>query len=132
MIYNANKIFGTVWKVDIAENGKYMDLQMTTSEKGTDGNYINSSWFPRAIGHALNSLKGLKRGDRIVITKSKFTNERYSDKSGNPKSHFKFLILEASIENGNAYTESAANSASKPDDVPVSVAEQETDDTCPW
>ena len=47
MIFNDNKIYAKVWKVTPSENGKYVDLQITTSEKDNDGNYVNSSWFPR-------------------------------------------------------------------------------------
>lgn len=97
MIYCTNKIYGKVWKITKAE--KYLDLQMTTSEKNADGEYINSGWFPRCIGHAFNSLKDtLKEGDRIVITKSKLTNERYTAKDGTVKSAFRFLVLEAEVE----------------------------------
>lgn len=99
MIYNENKIFAKVWKVTPAESGKCMDLQISTYEKDAEGNYKNSSWFPRVIGHALNSLKNVKEGDRITITKSKFSNERYEDSEGNKKSRFRFLILEASLDN---------------------------------
>lgn len=102
MIYNSNQIYGKVWKVEPSQNGKYMDLQMTTSEKDSEGNgYINSSWYPRVIGHALNSLKNIKEGDEITITKSKFTNERHEDKDGKKRSFFKFLIFEASIRENN-------------------------------
>lgn len=130
MIYNENKIFAKVWSVTPAENGKYIDLQVTTSEKDADGNYKNSGWFPRAIGHAANSLKGVKKEDRIVITKSKFTNERYKDQNGETKSRFRFLILEASID-GNASspaTEAPAQTKKKP----VEQAATQAQDDCPW
>ncbi len=126
MIYNTNQIFGKVWKVTPAENGKYIDLQMTTSEKDTDGNYKNSGWFPRAIGHAANSLKNVKEGDRITITKSKFTNERYEDSEGNKKSRFRFLILEATIAEGQADEQPAPAKTTTKQETPV-----EKDD-CPW
>ena len=58
MIYCTNQIYAKVWKIKSAE--KYIDLQVTTSEKDADGNYKNSGWFPRAIGHAANSLKNIK------------------------------------------------------------------------
>lgn len=127
MIYCTNQIFGKVWKVKPADNGKYIDLQMTTSEKDADGNYKNSGWFPRAIGHAANSLKSVKDNDRIVITKAKFTNERYEDANGNKKSAFRFLILEASIvENGDS-NKPVAETKKTPEK-----AEPEQVDECPW
>ena len=99
MIFNKSIIYAKVWKVKKADNGKYIDLRISTSEKNNeDGSYINSSWFPRAIGHAVNSLKNVKEGDRIAITSSKFTNEQREDEDGNKKSFFRFLIIEAKIE----------------------------------
>lgn len=106
MIFNNTTIYGKVWKVTrpTDEQGnprKYIDLQISTYEKQND-EYVYSSWFPRVIGHAFNSLSGVKEGDNIAITKSKFTNEKYTDKEGNTKSAFRFLILEAKIEDKNA------------------------------
>lgn len=106
MIFNNNTIYGKVWKVTrpTDEQGnprKYIDLQISTYEKQND-EYVYSSWFPRAIGHSFNSLAGVKEGDNIAITKSKFTNEKYTDKDGNSKSAFRFIILEAKIEDKNA------------------------------
>lgn len=128
MIFNSNQIYGKVWKVTHPENNKYIDLQMTTSEKDADGNYKNSGWFPRAIGHALNSLKEVKEGDRICITKSKFTNERYEDANGNKKSAFRFIILEASILSDN---NSAPTPEQKETKAPKQKAQEQADD-CPW
>ena len=104
MIFNSNTIYGRVWKVTQPKDNegnprKYLELQISTSEKQQDESYTYSNWFPRAIGHAFNSLKEVKEGDTIVITKSKFTNEKYEDKEGNKKSAFRFLILEAKIDN---------------------------------
>lgn len=127
MIYCTNQIFGKVWKVKPADNGKYIDLQMTTSEKDADGNYKNSGWFPRAIGHAANSLKGVKDNDRIVVTKAKFTNERYEDANGNKKSAFRFLILEASIVENEDSKKPAAETKKTPEKT-----EPEQVDECPW
>lgn len=129
MIFNNNQIYGKVWKVTHPENNKYIDLQMTTSEKDADGNYKNSGWFPRAIGHALNSLKEVKEGDRICITKSKFTNERYEDANGNKKSAFRFIILEASILSDNNST--ADSEQKEQTKAPKQKAQEQVDD-CPW
>lgn len=126
MIYNSNQIFGKVWKVTPAENGKYIDLQMTTSEK--DGNeWKNSSWFPRAIGHAANSLKNVKAGDRIVITKSKFTNERRENADGEKRSYFRFIILEATIQSDSGNPQPESTPAA-----PQPAQAAEPADDCPW
>lgn len=134
MIFNENKIYGKVWKVTPSENGKYIDLQITTFEKDADGNYINSSWFPRAIGKAVNTLKGLKEKDRIIITRSKFTNER-RDTADGAKSFFRFLILDAEIEGSNQ--DNNKNKASIEDDKNVTkkLKEEQTakaDEESPW
>lgn len=130
MIFCNNTVYAKVWKITPAE--KYLDLQISTSEKAQDGSYINSSWFARCIGHAFNSLKDkLKEGDRIVINKCKFTNEKYTAKDGTTKSAFRFVILEASIEPQNptnrptAQPEPAATEAAQPAQAP-------TEEECPW
>ena len=140
MIYCTNTIYGKVWKITKEE--KYLDLQMSTSEKDQQsGEYKNSSWFPRCIGHAFNSLKDtLKEGDRISITKSKFTNERYTAKDGTTKSSFKFLILEASVWSPDGSTSSEStkgNTAAHAPESNATAAEPaqtntEKDDDCPW
>lgn len=130
MIFTTNQIFGKIWKVTTAQNGKYIDFQMTTSEKDQDGNYKNSGWFPRAIGHAVNSLKGVKEGDRIIITKAKLTNERYEDEDGSTKSRFRFLILEATIQEDEG---TGGNSeASGTTETPKKQQEEAEADDCPW
>lgn len=133
MIFNSGTIYGKVWKVTKPEGKKYIELQMSTYEKGQDDQFVYSSWFPRAIGHAFNSLKDLPTGElktpiSITITKSKFTNERYEAQDGTKKSAFRFLILEASLdgekksENNNTTTESTPTPTENPP----------ADDSCPW
>ena len=124
MIFCHDKIYAKVWKVTPSE--KYLDLQISTSEKDREGNYVNSSWFPRCIGHAFNSLNGkLKEGDRITITTSKLSNEKYTAKDGSIKSAFRFLILEASIDQPrSAQVESSQQET--PDKQP------EANNDCPW
>ena len=58
MVFVNGKIYAKVWSVDAKE--KYTDLRISTSEKvEKDGNtsYINSNWFPRAVGKAHNLNK---------------------------------------------------------------------------
>ncbi len=128
MIFNNNKIYAKVWKVTRPESGKYIDLQITTSEKNQAGEYVNSSWFPRVFGSALEALKDVKREDRIIITKSKFTNERVETEDG-WKSYFHFYIIEAEIEGKNKQND-AAPAATQPDPK-ARLKEVEVDD-CPW
>ena len=127
MIFCRDKIFAKVWKVTPAE--KYLDLQISTSEKDQNGNYINSNWFPRAIGHAFNALKNIKEGDRITITKCKLSNEKYTAKDGTTKSAFRFVILEASAvetRDGDGGTPATAEGGA-PD-----AEGSSCDDNCPW
>ena len=103
MIFVNNKIFAKVWNVDVKE--KYTDLRISTAEKvEKDGNtsYINSNWFPRAVGKAHNQAKNFNKGDNVVITKAKLSNESY-EKDGQKRSSFKFVVLEfESAENTKA------------------------------
>ncbi|MCR5225547.1 MAG: hypothetical protein K6C34_05685 [Alphaproteobacteria bacterium] len=92
---NDQKLLATAWKVD--KHDKYLELQISTSEKNQDGSYTNSYWYPRAIGHAFNTLKDVEKGTRITITKAKLTNTVFTDKDGKKRTGFKFLILEADI-----------------------------------
>lgn len=124
IFFKNSEAYGKVWK--ITKNEKYLDVQMTTSEKDTEGNYVNSRWFPRIIGHAFNSLKDiLKEGDRIVITKAKFSNESYAAKDGTTKSAFRFLILEANLDEPK---KEAEKETAKKQEVEVT----EDKDDCPW
>lgn len=129
MIFIHDKIYAKVWKVDKKE--KYIDLQATTSEKDKDGNYINSGWFPRLIGHAFNTVKDtIKEGDVLIITKSKMTNERYEDSEGNTKSRFRFIVLEATIDESKAATETKETTPAPA--AQTQDATTESKETCPW
>jgi hypothetical protein len=93
-------VYAKVWSVTKTE--KYIDLRVTTSEKDKEGNYVNSTWFPRLVGKAFNSLKDIKVGDAIILTKCKLSNESKEDEEGNKKSFFRFVVFEASFnENTN-------------------------------
>ncbi len=111
MIFVTDKYYAKVWKVDKHE--KYIDLQMTTSEKDRDGNYINSGWFARVIGHAYNSIQNVQAGDRLIVTKSKVSNEKYVDKDGSHKTSLRVVILEAEIEGAAPTPEKAPEKASE-------------------
>ncbi len=50
MLFVSNK-YAKIWKIFKAEE-KYVDLAVSTSEKGQDGEFRNSNWRARAIGHA--------------------------------------------------------------------------------
>lgn len=130
MIYTTNPIYGKVWKIMRTEQ-KYMDVRMTTSAKDSNGEWVDSTWFPRLMGHAFNSLKGtLKDGDKIVITKAILENPPYEAPDGSKKSSFKFRILEASISNGEqgGATEQTVTSAPTTPEPEVLAAKDE----CPW
>lgn len=108
MIFINNPFYAKVWKVQ-ERRDKYMDLRISTSEKDQAGDYIDSNWFPRVIGHAFNALKDvLQDGDRIVVKKAKFTNEKFTDKEGNIRSSFRFLILDAEVQDSQETKRPAA------------------------
>lgn len=126
MIFCHDKVYMKVWKLQ-SKNEKYMDIQGTTSEKDKDGNYINSSWYPRLIGAAFQTMKDtLKEGDRIVITKCKLSNEKYTAKDGTVKSAFRFLILEAEPEEAPAAKPAEPKATQEP------AAQPASDDDLPW
>lgn len=123
MLYlNETKIIAKVWDVKPAQNGKYIDLRISTSEKDQHGERVYSTWFPRVIGHAVNSLRNIEKGDFITITRAKLSNEQYTDKDGRTRSSFRFIIYEAekSAERSNQPTmkKEEAPKAAKDDDIP--------------
>lgn len=139
MIFLEGKVYAKVWSVTPAQNGKYIDLQITTSEKTEDEEYLNSSWFPRCIGKAVNTLKNVKRGDKIIIKKVKLTNERKKQEDETYKSFFRFLILDAEIDggdgdNGENSTPSSSTKNSKPKETKKAEEEprEEAEADCPW
>lgn len=110
MVFVNNKIFAKVWNVEAKD--KYTDLRISTSEKvDKDGevSYINSNWFVRALGKAHNQAKTFNKGDNVVITKAKLSNEPY-EKDGQKRSVFKFVVLEFESKEDTKAPE--ANSAS--------------------
>ena len=129
MIYTTNPIYGKVWKIMRTE-AKYMDVRMTTSSKDSDGKWIDSTWFPRIMGHAFNSLKSdLKDGDKIVITKAIIENPSYEAQDGTKKSSFKFRILEASIVRNE---QEGSENDFAPESTTQSSEVTEAKDECPW
>lgn len=74
--------YAKVWKT-MRVKEKYTDLNISTSEKDQDGNYINYNWFIRCLGAAHNKAKKIEDGTRIKILKGKIINENRQDKDGN-------------------------------------------------
>ena len=135
MIFFKGTTYAKVWKV--SPEAKYIDLRVSTSEKKEDGNFASSTWFPRVVGHAFNTLKNVKEGDRICITKAKFTNENYTKKGTDEiRSVFKFLILEATIEgaqaDNNQATPPPAPETATPQVSESAVNGDEQEEDCPW
>ena len=117
VLVTGNKIYSKIWKIDKKE--KYADLRISTSEKvEKDGknDYINSNWFARAVGKAHNQAKNLNKGDSVVITKAKLSNEPY-EKDGQKKSAFKFVVLEFESKEETKAPE-ANNASDSEEDLP--------------
>ena len=117
MVFVNNKIFAKVWNVEVKD--KYTELRISTSEKvEKDGknDYINSNWFARAVGKAHNQAKNLNKGDSVVITKAKLSNEPY-EKDGQKKSAFKFVVLEFESKEETKAPE-ANNASDSEEDLP--------------
>lgn len=136
MIFCTNTTYAKVWEITqpTDENGnprKYLELKLSTSEKQEDGTYKNSSWYARVVGHGYNSLKNLKEKDRIIITKAKFTNEYYKKEGEETgKSYFKFVILEAKIDDGNAPSSDQQQTQPAPQE--PAPTNNKAEDDCPW
>ena len=131
MFFYKGKTYAKVWKIQKYE--KYMELKISTSETDKDGNFRNSNWWPRVIGHAFHSLRDLKEGDRIIIMQAKFENVPYKDADGNTKQGTpKLLILDAEVvgaEKMERETPAAeAQTGNKNDDHTPHGA----DSSCPW
>ena len=63
-----------VWKVENC--GNYTQLQISTSKKDKDGNYVKDySGFVRLIGHAHNKAKEISDGDSIKVSNFELTNK---------------------------------------------------------
>ena len=109
------KIYAKVWNAELASNGKYIDLKMSTSEKDREkeGEFINSNWLARAIGHSVNSLRNITEGARIEITSFKLTNVYNKEKE---KAFFNLLILEAKIVGDSS--ENSGPASAKPEPKP--------------
>ena len=101
MIWLDNIRYAKLWKVfDYTNDAKYADASVGTSEKNTDGGWVNSRWPARFIGHAFNKLKkgDFDEGDKLRIVQGKLSNESYQDAEGNWKTALRMLIIEAEPE----------------------------------
>lgn len=98
IFYKSKKhpIYATVWNVEELESGN-LAIQITTSEKDEDGEYVKSSiWFPLVVGNAIESLEGLERGMQIAIYCAKFRNRSRDDYDDN-RIFFNMYIIDAQI-----------------------------------
>ena len=93
MFFVTNR-YAKIWKI-FKEKEKYVDMSVGTSEKDKDGEYRNSQWPARAIGHAFQQYKNgeIAEGQQYAI-RGKLTNERYQDDDGNWKDNYRLLIMD--------------------------------------
>ena len=80
-----------VW--DVKPQEKYVDLRITTSEKDKNGNYVNSTWFPRVYGKAAEQAKKFNKGDRVRIASGRISNVSKKMEDGKYKSVLDFRIF---------------------------------------
>ena len=105
-----NKGYVKIWKIE--PKGKYTEIRMSSSEKDKDGNYINSNWsFVRCVGKAHNQIAKMQEGDRAEIKSAKISNETYTDKEGNKKTGFRFVVFEFADSDGSEPTETKQTKA---------------------
>lgn len=133
MIRGTTKTRAKVWKVTPTE--KYIDITLSTSAKGVDGNYINSRWYARAIGHAMNALKDIKVGDVITVKEFQISNVSKKLDDGEWKTYLDVVLTDADVgfANGNVST-AAATQPQKPAATakPATVATAVSGDEIPW
>ena len=142
MIFISGTIYAKVWDVKKPENGKYLSIQISTSEKEDDGTYTYSRWFPRVVGGAVEKLKGIKSGDRIIIKKAKFSNVNKQVAEGEYRTFFNFTIFDAEVDNsfsekadGEPKTKSAEAPKTKPANKPSPAPSRHPvfeEEECPW
>lgn len=134
MFFVSNK-YAKIWKIFKTEE-KYVDLSVSTSEKDRDGEFRNSNWRARAIGHAFQQYKNgeVSEGNQYAI-RGKLTNERYQDDDGNWKDNYRLLIMDfgeagTDIQSGDRVEESKANPPKKSsyEKKPASAAKKEKSD----
>lgn len=66
------KHIGTVFQVQKEE--KYVDANLSTSERKEDGTWRNSQWNARFVGNAFPKAQELTDKDRIALTSFKLEN----------------------------------------------------------
>lgn len=73
------KYRGTVFQVQKEE--KYVDVNLSTSEKQQDGEWKNSQWNTRFVGKACEKAKELSDKDRIALLSFKMENVYVKEKN---------------------------------------------------
>lgn len=117
---------------------KYVKLRVSTSEKNSDGDYVYSTWFPTAIGHAAEHIKkhNVKAGDRLIVKRVKFTNEdRGKDENGKfIPSIFRMTFLDVEVMDGNSKSSASKKQyEKKPATAPKPEPETKTaEEDLPW
>lgn len=88
--------FATVFRPDVKE--KMVAANLSTSEKGKDGEYLNSNWNARFVGKCLDAAKQLKEKDRIKIIRGGVRVEPYEDKSGTKRFPVRLIVFEFEVQ----------------------------------
>lgn len=86
--------WANLWDVKVGD--KYADLRITTSEKDKEGNYVNSTWFPRVWGNVAEQFKHMQPGDRFKIVSGKVSNPSRKMQDGKLRSFLEFRIFSIS------------------------------------
>lgn len=125
------RIVMKVWDYKISQSGKSAEVRATTSEKNSEGKYIDSTWFIRICGEAFRKLGELKKGDRIEVKEAKLSNTSYRTDDGRFRNSFGFLVFDADLFTGNL------NNPREDTQAPVenkrrSRIEEDYDDDQPW
>jgi len=97
-------------------DSKYVNMSVSTSEKNQDGEYENSRWYARAVGHAFQQVeKGEVSAGQDYATRGKLTNVRYKDDDGNWHDNYLYTIFDFGPKGQDAGSNSSlSKSGAKP------------------
>jgi co-chaperonin GroES (HSP10) len=105
--------YATVWSIEQNDKG-FVKGRITTSEKDSDGNFINSTWFPTFAKNLSEKALTLKSGDRILMDKFALKNPSVKKEDGKYVNYFNAYIYHFSTIEGNSTGSTTATGSGFP------------------
>lgn len=109
--------YATVWSVEQNDKG-FVKGRITTSEKDSDDNYINSSWFVSFGKNISEKALTLKSGDRILMDKFSIKNPSKKKDDGTYVSYLNVNIYHYSMVTANSNSDAPASGSGFPKPTP--------------